>query len=165
MISLRGAALATAGVRATTVRAFAVRATTARYQAGLIAAAATTAAATAGKGAVEAAAEHTTKKVMDGESPLGGSSGAATATKAASSKPAAKGSSLRDRLAAFLTGIAFGGLGGYYVLHQDIWESSEQLQSRVDKLNADVSVANATLHQRVLALEQQLEELQRTRRR
>jgi hypothetical protein len=43
-------------------------------------------------------------------------------------------------LTGFLGGLAVGGLGGYYFLHQDIWRSAEELEKRV-RLSYDDLVA------------------------
>ena len=45
---------------------------------------------------------------------------------------------LRDSLLGFLTGAFLSGVGGYYLLHQDIWRTSALLEESLSSQKADM---------------------------
>jgi len=72
-----------------------------------------------------------------------------------------KKTSFASRLIAFISGVALTSVGGYFLLYNDIWQSSSAVASRVIALHADVVTMDrnfrselGTLQARVAKLEQ-----------
>ena len=89
---------------------------------------------------------------------------APAATSQAKSSPQPEGKfrtatrAMWQRLTSFIVGMALGGTVAYVKLHNDIWDSTVQMEQTVRSLEQDVVKSNQDLRKRVAALEHQLNE-------
>ncbi|GAB5356814.1 hypothetical protein AAMO2058_000321100 [Amorphochlora amoebiformis] len=70
------------------------------------------------------------------------------------------GSSLSQRLGAFVSGVAVAGVFGYVGLRRDIYEASEGVDANMKILHNDVINASNKSAAKILALEKRIEKIE-----
>lgn len=65
---------------------------------------------------------------------------------------------LWQRITSFVVGVALGGTIAYVKLHNDVWDSTVQMEQSVHSLKEDIVRSNQDLRKRVAALEHELDQ-------